>query len=1362
MKFIAGLTLAFLAVVSAAPVFAVNFPTTDVPYIPNSAAKAELLNTVITTNGHYYLSGDWTSVTNKPNGVVVKVGKGDAVTKLYYLGETGPATSKVDFDLLILEPGDTVRVVAGLTGGAGENPALWNVTLARLDSWAGSRYGVPLVPLGIASPVSGLDIHKNLWPRTSGFRNDFRALRGQDVVFDYVAESLGHAPKCFDEELSANSTNISIMQNYAQSFPARQAMVHWNGQMFKPYYFEEQVSRPYTMPAKFNQLKPYHFNYKAGTYLTSSITASATSIDVANASLFTLDSKNRNVAIVIPVDPVTGKRQFYSAELVTVTAKSGNRLTVTRNRYKSLFNYTSAGSFPAGSYIAPASQPLNTTSVSDGGLYYNHSLLCPVDPQGRNASDILAEMLSYEFASGQKMERFHGIMFDVLSRTAASNEDCDLDGVAEGGLDPRGVDLYHLGSQSMARKLRAALPGRILTFDGMNPTWITLHTVFNGVESEGFSRFNDSYTKRWSTAVNYYRFTQRWNPSANQYSFCVPKQEDNPPPSESQALRRYHEAGLLALGVAIAHAGINDSIFGPFYANDEMVGGVKAQTQWLGAPVTDLIRPGLSSPDIRNGAGLPAAGWRSPDGSATVRDSSGNVLVSPVITGVDHDMVIEFPNVSIPKGDLMIRFEGKGKNKHLPADTARAITVEVDGRANTSLSYESLSGPVNDLDFTEVVVFYRNAGGTSGRTVTLRLIIEGANDMSLRNFTIHNATDVFMREFENGIVLCNSSERPYTFDLATLFPGQNFKRLRGRYFGDPVTNDGSAVGSTVTLDGYRGLFLEKTPPVTVVNFDRTGITDTIAGRTPDTSDTNQAVWNFSATTPLINLPQGYAATNHKIYGGIKDTWSVGTAYNPVMSLISGNFQNQTNPANGSTTSATGILLWKKEDFLNGANTKRVTLPYGTQLSATYSGGNGSSLSVHLVAKEAGICYVSNTSSQSADATVTFNSATTQWAAIDTTTYAIGSYASRTFTNVEAVGLFYAMSNTNTTGQSSISVSKLQLALPAAALIDEPFAPTGLIATPGTTSIALDWANNTEPDIIGYNVYRREIDDHFVRIASGLTNSARTDTTAATHTPYEYAVTAIRQGGFESLVSSIVSAERLNRAPVFSASTLTKANATAGTAYTASISSNSSDADGDARTYSATSLTPAWLTVAANGALSGTPGNADVGLNQWTVQVSDGYGGVGTATLQITVQSLFDVWANGATTFVADTNKDGVADGLAWLLGASTATTYARSLLPVDSVSNGDLSISFRVLTSAKRGPAVLKLQYSNDLGITDPWTNHTVIVPDTTSTVGGVSFVVTPVSGTNLNQIQATLPASAQGTTGRSFVRLLAESTGAL
>ena len=91
----------------------------------------------------------------------------------------------------------------------------------------------------------------------------------------------------------------------------------------------------------------------------------------------------------------------------------------------------------------------------------------------------------------------------------------------------------------------------------------------------------------------------------------------------------------------------------------------------------------------------------------------------------------------------------------------------------------------------------------------------------------------------------------------------------------------------------------------------------------------------------------------------------------------------------------------------------------------------------------------------------------------------------------------------------------------------------------------------------------------------------------------------------------------NNPPAFTSDPIAKPNANQGQAYSGTLSGSASDPDTDPLTY-AKSSGPAWLSVAANGTLSGTPGAGDVGLNSFTVSVSDGRGGSDTATLQITV------------------------------------------------------------------------------------------------------------------------------------------------
>jgi hypothetical protein len=69
-----------------------------------------------------------------------------------------------------------------------------------------------------------------------------------------------------------------------------------------------------------------------------------------------------------------------------------------------------------------------------------------------------------------------------------------------------------------------------------------------------------------------------------------------------------------------------------------------------------------------------------------------------------------------------------------------------------------------------------------------------------------------------------------------------------------------------------------------------------------------------------------------------------------------------------------------------------------------------------------------------------------------------------------------------------------------------------------------------------------------------------------------------------------------------------------------LAGSATDADNDTLSYAKVSGN-AWLNVAADGTLSGTPGSGDVGANSFTVSVSDGIAPPVMATLNITVAPM---------------------------------------------------------------------------------------------------------------------------------------------
>jgi hypothetical protein len=162
--------------------------------------------------------------------------------------------------------------------------------------------------------------------------------------------------------------------------------------------------------------------------------------------------------------------------------------------------------------------------------------------------------------------------------------------------------------------------------------------------------------------------------------------------------------------------------------------------------------------------------------------------------------------------------------------------------------------------------------------------------------------------------------------------------------------------------------------------------------------------------------------------------------------------------------------------------------------------------------------------------------------------------------------------------------------------------------------------------------------------------------------------------------------QVNGTPMFTSDPINEVNATEDVAYSRTIADDASDPESDPMTFSKVSG-PAWLFVASNGDLSGTPGAGDIGPNDFTVQV-DATGGSDTAALNITVLSAPVTVTNKADVFiVSSTAKGGDPEAAAmvtWLsanfegqLGTVTVDEY-ESGAPA-AAGAGDLVIFMRTL-----------------------------------------------------------------------------------
>lgn len=213
----------------------------------------------------------------------------------------------------------------------------------------------------------------------------------------------------------------------------------------------------------------------------------------------------------------------------------------------------------------------------------------------------------------------------------------------------------------------------------------------------------------------------------------------------------------------------------------------------------------------------------------------------------------------------------------------------------------------------------------------------------------------------------------------------------------------------------------------------------------------------------------------------------------------------------------------------------------------------------------------------------------------------------------------------------------------------------------------------------------------------------------------------------ALSAAQIGALMAGSAPTFNAPVITGGTATQGQPFTGTLAGTATGTAG-ALTFSKVSG-PAWLQVAADGTLSGTPGPGDSGEQQWTVRVTDATGLVANTLLSI---ELPNVNANGI--WLADVDGEW-SDPARWsgglpANGAGFSADFSTLDITADRVVTLDLP---RALGTARFG----------DTTGTQSWTlgatGDGVLLLDSGST---------SVPTVTVNQNTATLAAPLQGTLG--------------
>lgn len=631
------------------------------------------------------------------------------------------------------------------------------------------------------------------YPRMLAFRQSEQQVRllPYDEWLPIFAQFNGIVGKALQEERSdtIGPQTVDYFTRFKQAYPAKLVILHLNGRARLPLFETAGWSAGWWL-------------HRAGSSLTAPIGSADTVLRVASTTPFNATKRDANgIAgddIVLAPMGANGKPNFTLAEQVRLSSinRADSSLTVIRGRYG-----TTPRSFINGAYLASHEYAGPWSPVDDRVWLYNLATTCPTDSSGRQVVDVLLEQFAAWFGAGGTLAAFDGVELDVFQMTAAqrSDVDADCDGVVDGAMQ-NGVDTYLQGQVELTRGIRQILgSGRYLITDsgvGQQPDTASV----NGVELEGFPTMDDYGMKLWSQAL---MTLELWrlrgiNPRLSYplFKFAIPN--DYP-----VSFNRFRLTVAAALATNSVVSWFNDigGVSGEpndVVVWDEMVAGTAGTPGWLGTSKAPAIHLAERTTDLLGGAGVSWSGqfvatFVGAGVKFAVQSAAGGAILVVTRKTAASALTFTIPGRALNGPDTVLAFDVlAGPRSAYPNTVGRQLTVTVTGSSGVPQT-QTLTVPT--AWFHAVLGFH----GVGPGPIDITLTVEGDKPLKLRGLRMFAAPDAVVRAFSKGAVFANPSGQQVSFDVAALFPGQRLARIIGHADQDPVTNDGSELGSTLTL-----------------------------------------------------------------------------------------------------------------------------------------------------------------------------------------------------------------------------------------------------------------------------------------------------------------------------------------------------------------------------------------------------------------------------------------------------------------------------------------------------------------------------------------------------------------------------------
>ena len=620
---------------------------------------------------------------------------------------------------------------------------------------------------------------------------------------------MGIEGKVLEEEVPGRSIrNIDFFTRFKNRHSQQLVLLHFNGNARDPRY---ESSRFFAG----------HWVYYNGAKILSDVPAEEgeTDIRVDKPGLFKVDMgryRDQNEDIGLCVLDAEGKpdwRRSEQVQLVSVDTKN-KTIRVRRGCYGTMPRAFQAGTGYAAAHVTEGPWGNQSHLL----WYYNYSTRCPRDEQGQVCADVLVEHLAELFGPHGALAAFDGLEFDVLKWSCGGGlkgrgADCDADGQADAGIHD-GLNLYGAGVIEFCRQLRDRLgDGRLILADGMGLNNQRAFGILNGIESEGWPHLSDHTIHDWSGGLNRHFF---WDKNARPPVFNYINHKFNMPSGQPGVMKQadvpfsthrlvFAVAAFTNSAICYSFAPANDA-GGLLGIWDEFRMGIEIKLGWLGKPLGPAVRMAMRTTDLLGGGGAPIAADILPrftGGAVQFELSDGVLKVSPVDMKTS-EIRFRLNGIRCSGADLLVSVTARGDAmRGYPAEAARLMYVGActsGGQVEKNNRFMTwVNGDAFDSSF-----YFSNIDSPE---VDLEFTVEGSEPVLICGIKAYAHPDVIYREFQNGLVLANPASRPYGFDLAALFPGQTFRRLRGSPTQDTICNDGSIVGGRLQLGPKEGLFL---------------------------------------------------------------------------------------------------------------------------------------------------------------------------------------------------------------------------------------------------------------------------------------------------------------------------------------------------------------------------------------------------------------------------------------------------------------------------------------------------------------------------------------------------------------------------